>query len=95
MKLEKSLQDECLEYLESRGIYCVNTHGNAFERRGRPDIYLCYRGRFVGVELKRGGAYKTTPLQDKHLREIQKNGGVGVWITSLQQLIDLLSSLDP
>ena len=94
MRLEKSLQDECLDYLEARGIYHVNTHGNAFERRGRPDIYLCYRGRFVGVELKRGSSYGVTPLQEKHLREIEKNGGVGIWITALQQLIDLLNSLD-
>jgi penicillin-binding protein-related factor A (putative recombinase) len=94
MNREKDLQDECLGYLEQRGIYHVNTHGNAWERRGRPDIYLCYKGHFIGCELKRGREETPTPLQLKHLREIRSNGGIGVWITTLQELIDLLNSLD-
>ena len=95
MKQEKSLQDDCLGYLEGQGIYCVNTHGNAFERRGRPDIYICFMGRFIGCELKRGADNRPTALQLKHLREIKKNGGIGVWITTLDQLKNLLSSLAP
>jgi penicillin-binding protein-related factor A (putative recombinase) len=91
---EKELQDACAEYLEQRGIYHVVMHGNAFERRGRPDIYLCYRGRFVGVELKKGSGDKPTPLQQKHLREIEASGGVGAWLTSLDELKNLLSSID-
>jgi hypothetical protein len=90
---EKSLQDDCLAYLIEKGIYHVNTHGNAFERRGRPDIYICHRGLFIGCELKRDGEHPT-PLQLKHLREIERNGGIGIWITTLQQLKDLLYSLD-
>lgn len=94
MSREKDLQDECLGWLERKGIYAVNTHGNAFERRGRPDIYICYKGRFIGCELKRAGSgNRPSPLQEKHLREIEQSGGIGVWITSLRQLTDLLSSL--
>jgi penicillin-binding protein-related factor A (putative recombinase) len=91
---EKQLQDACVEYLEQRGIYHIVTQGNAFERRGRPDIYLCYLGRFVGVELKKGSGDKPTPLQQKHLREIRESGGIGVWLTTLDELKNLLSSID-
>lgn len=91
---EKQLQDECLRYLTDRKIYHVNTHGNAWERRGRPDIYICYRGRFIGCELKRGSGETPTSLQLKHLREIEENGGIGVWISSFQELVNLLCSLD-
>lgn len=91
---EKQLQDACVEYLELRDIYHVVTHGNAFERRGRPDIYLCYKGKFVGIELKKGAGDKPTPLQLKHLREITASGGVSAWLTSLDELKDLLSSID-
>jgi penicillin-binding protein-related factor A (putative recombinase) len=94
MRLEKTLQDECLDYLNARHIYNVNTHGDAWERRGRPDIYLCYRGHFIGCELKRGADNAPTPLQLKHLREIRESGGIGTWITTLQELTDLLNSLD-
>ena len=92
---EKDLQDACIKYLTERRIYHVNTHGNAWERRGRPDLYICYQGRFIGCELKRGAEETPTPLQLKHLREIKENGGIGIWLTTLQELKDLLSSLDP
>jgi len=91
---EKQLQDECVRYLTERGIYHVVNHGGSWERRGRPDIYLCYRGRFVGVELKKGPGDTPTPLQQKHLREIRESGGIGVWLTSLEELKNLLSSID-
>jgi penicillin-binding protein-related factor A (putative recombinase) len=93
MPREKDLQDECLDYLNNRHIYNVNTHGDAWERRGRPDVYICYRGQFIGCELKRGSDNRPTALQLKHLREIRESGGIGVWITTLQELTDLLSSL--
>jgi penicillin-binding protein-related factor A (putative recombinase) len=92
---EKDLQDACIDYLKSNGIYYINTHGNAFERRGRPDLYICYRGHFIGVELKRGAGNAPFPLQLKHLEEINRNGGIGIWITQLNQLTDLISSLGP
>ncbi|MEL7609517.1 MAG: hypothetical protein AAGU74_08410 [Bacillota bacterium] len=91
---ESDLQQRCIECLSAEGIYHVNTHGNAFERRGRPDLYICCRGRFIGVELKKGEDDVPTPLQLKHLREINDNEGIGVWITTLDELKDLISSLD-
>lgn len=95
MGREKSLQDDYIDYLTARKIYHINTHGNAWERRGRPDLYICYRGHFIGCELKRGAEESPTPLQFRHLREIRENGGIGVWLTSLNELKDLLNSLDP
>lgn len=91
---EGTLQDECLDYLKRRGIYHVNTWGNAYERRGRPDIYICYKGKFIGCELKRGSKTSPDSLQLKHLREIEESGGTGVWISSLRELEDLLRSPD-
>lgn len=92
---EKHLQDQCIDYLKRRGIYHVNTHGNPFEPRGRPDLYICHRGRFIGCELKKNGRERPDSLQEKHLREITQNGGIGIWISSLTQLTELICSLDP
>lgn len=94
MTRESDLQADCAAYLKERGIYYINTHGSPWERRGRPDLYICYNGRFIGCELKRGVERGPTPLQDKHLREIMRNGGIGIWVTSVQELDRLLSSLD-
>jgi hypothetical protein len=85
---EKKLQDQCLDWLKSQDIYYLNTHGNSFEERGRPDILICHRGKFIGIELKRGVGSVPTPIQLRHLRRIRENGGIGVWITTLEELIE-------
>lgn len=84
---EKKIQDDCLDWLKQQGIYHLNTHGNAFERRGRPDIIVCHCGQFIGIELKKGPGSVPDPLQQKHLREIRENGGIAEWVTSLEDLI--------
>lgn len=94
MGAEKTLQDQCLAYLQGRRIYHVNNHGSAFERRGRPDLYICHKGRFIGCELKKDGQERPTALQEKHLREITRNGGIGLWVSSLAELIELICLLD-
>lgn len=90
---EKRIQDQCLAWLKDHDIYNLNTHGNSFERRGRPDILICHRGRFIGLELKKGAESRPTPLQLRHLEEIRENGGIGEWITSLAEMIKLLEGL--
>jgi hypothetical protein len=46
-----------------------------FGRSGVPDIIVCFRGKFIGIECKAGKG-KTTPLQDRELSAINAAGGV-------------------
>lgn len=45
---------------------------------GVPDLLLCIRGRFVGVECKAPGK-KPTALQLKHGADIERTGGLFLW----------------
>ena len=45
---------------------------------GVPDLLLCIRGRFVGVECKAPGK-KPTALQLKHGADIARTGGLFLW----------------
>jgi hypothetical protein len=47
---------------------------------GVPDIVVCYKGRFIGIECK-AGDNKPTPLQKKALRDIELAGGISMWVT--------------
>lgn len=70
-KVEKILQAYKAYY------FFPATHG--YGRSGVPDIIVCYRGRFVGIECKAGKG-KTTALQDRELEKITTAGGVSLVI---------------
>jgi len=51
--------------------------GGPFATHGIPDLVVCLKGRFVGIEVKRVGNEKgTTPLQDVALQRITEAGGL-------------------
>jgi hypothetical protein len=51
--------------------------GGPFATHGIPDIVVCLKGRFVGIEVKRpGNEQGTTPLQDLALQRITASGGL-------------------
>lgn len=74
-KPEKKLQDKCIEYLKSKGIYYINKYGDGRSSKGCPDLIVCIRGKFVAFELKVGN----NDLQDDqkiHKLRIERSGGL-------------------
>lgn len=81
---EHALQAQCLakvQYLkEQKGEMIWATKITSATRSGCPDIILCIKGDFVGVELKRPGSPsraegKVSDLQLLNLQSIQRAGG--------------------
>lgn len=63
---EKDIQKQCEELIRVRGGYCLKIHsGNVvvmkgparcrmmLAPRGTPDIFACYQGRFLAIEMKK------------------------------------------
>jgi hypothetical protein len=48
--------------------------------RGTPDLLICIRGKFVGLELKKKGGV-VAPLQQYKLDQINKAKGYGAVVT--------------
>ena len=61
-----------------------NTH-----TAGIPDIIVCYKGRFYGLEAK-VGTNKPTRLQEATIAEIRKAGGVAGVVKSVDDVKALL-----
>mgnify|MGYP001590960628 CR=1 FL=1 len=60
---------------------------------GTPDILACSPGgKFIGIEVKKPGK-EPTELQHKTLEKICDLGGIGLWATSLKEVIDDLKSV--
>jgi hypothetical protein len=91
-KPEKKLQDKCIRYLKSKGIYYINKYGDGRSAKGAPDLYVCINGRFVCFELKVG----LNDMQDDqkiHKLRIERSGGLHYSPYSLEEFISIVEGL--
>ncbi|AOY74707.1 VRR-NUC domain-containing protein [Clostridium formicaceticum] len=83
---EKAIQHKIIEYLRGlSGVWFFKTHGGIYQAAGIPDIILCYKGKFIGLEIKRPKG-KPTKLQEKVLRDIAKAGGTGAIVYGIEDV---------
>ena len=75
MSGEKIFENKVKLYLKEKGAYFIKTHGDRFSKIGVPDLIVCYKGLFIGIELKASNG-KPSELQLYNLREIEKSGGI-------------------
>ena len=54
--LESTFSRQVQKYVESRGWWVVKYHASQYTKKGIPDLIACFRGRFVGLELKTGSS---------------------------------------
>ena len=79
--------------LGERGAYIVNVHGSRYSGKGTPDLLVCYKGRFIGMEVKTPDEKNSaTRAQKQHLRLIQEAGGKARVVTSVADALALLDT---
>ena len=57
---EGKVKDKCVEIIKCFGAYYFFAPANGMGRSGIPDLIICYRGKFLGVECKAGFNKPTT-----------------------------------
>lgn len=90
---ESSRTDTIIKYLRKRGCWWLKKHGSRWGRAGIPDLIVCYRGRFVGFEVKRPDNTPTA-LQARELAGIKKAGGTAVEVWTIEQVAWVLDTID-
>ena len=95
MAEEKRFEEKVKKLLRERGAWLLKTWGGGFQRSGIPDLLICYKGRFIGIELKAEKG-KVSELQDRELRLIRNAGGMGFVVrpSHYEDLIQILDSID-
>jgi len=73
--------------LKEHNTYFAMPIGTGLGNSGVPDFLVCVNGKFLGIEAKAGKG-KTTALQDKNLRDIEKAGG-DAWVVNEDNLVHL------
>lgn len=75
---EKAFENRVKKYLDSKGCWFIKYWGgSAFTKAGIPDLLVCCKGHFMGVELKAPNG-KPSALQIHNLKLIDESGGCGI-----------------
>jgi penicillin-binding protein-related factor A (putative recombinase) len=90
---EAGIQTNILNYLKAKGAYPVNIHGDEHQKKGVPDILVCYKGKFIAFECKQADG-NLSKIQRVHLRQIQKAGGIGEAVRSLKRVIEIIECVE-
>lgn len=75
MTPEGKVKKKVVDILKAAGAYYFFPATGGFGRSGVPDIIVCFKGRFIGIECK-AGSNKPTALQENELKKIQDAGGM-------------------
>ena len=88
---EQQVQKKIINHLEGLGAYVVKVISAS--RAGVPDLLVCYKGLFIGIEVKiPDKKSNTSKLQDINIDRIQYADGIAgvAWdIQSLEELLQL------
>jgi Holliday junction resolvase len=76
---EAKVKKKVVAILKQYGAYFFYPVTGGYGRSGVPDIIVCHKGRFIGIECKAGNN-KPTPLQEQNLNAIQAAGGTSLVI---------------
>lgn len=74
MTPEAKAKKKVVEILKSHGAYYFYPVTGGYGASGVPDIVVCFKGKFIGIECK-AGKNKPTALQEKNLNAIRSTGG--------------------
>lgn len=74
MQPEARVATQIREWLTAHGAFVFKVHGGPTMMRGLPDLIVCVRGRYVGVEVKMPGNKPAAAQLSVH-RKIERAGG--------------------
>lgn len=90
--LESKIQKDIMSYLKRNRVLYFRFQAQS-NLNGLPDIICLYKGFFLGLELKKEDG-KPTLLQEKKIKAINDNGGIGLIIRSVEEVKNLLDNIN-
>ena len=93
--LEKDIVAAIKKYLASLGsdVFFWKEHGGPYGTSGVPDIICCYKGRFLGLEVKLPSG-RLTELQKRAIQKINDAGGIACRVESVEQVQNVIALAD-
>ncbi len=91
MTPETLVKKTIVAYLDTlEECWHVAYHSMGYGKRGVPDRLVCYRGRFIALEIKAPGG-KATAWQERCIGEINEAGGSAWMVSSVDEVKKIIS----
>lgn len=74
-------------------LFFWKEHGGMYGTAGIPDLIVCYKGRFIGLECK-VGKNTATALQQQTIRQILKAGGYAVVVKNVCEVKAIIQAFE-
>ena len=93
--LERDIVAAIKKYLSSLGndVFFWKEHGGPYGTSGVPDIIICYKGRFIGMECKLPDG-RLTELQKRSIDKINRAGGIARRVESVADAMAVIQQAD-
>lgn len=92
MHSEQQIQTKIKTWLENNGAYVVKVIQAS--KAGVPDLLVCYKGMFIGIEVKRPSTKNNVSKLQKHnLNLIQAAEGKTIVAWDLDMVIEFFKEL--
>lgn len=85
MQPEARIGKQIRQHLEKHGAFVFKVHGGPQMMAGLPDLVVCYKGKFFGIEVKQPGQ-RATPRQLFVHDSIEKAGGIVLVATCVEDV---------
>lgn len=93
MQDESRMKADIHKALEARGAYWAPIPQGTFGKPGDPDMIVCYRGRFIGMEGKTPVG-RLRPIQIRRREQIESAGGIYAVVRSVDDAMAVLDAID-
>ena len=94
MTPEAKVKKQVKRILDIVGCYYFFPQTGGYGSSGVPDIVVCHKGKFIGIECK-AGDNKLTELQKHNIDLINNNKGLAIVVneSNIDELITLMKGL--
>lgn len=92
---EARLGSEIRRACIARGCFAFKIHGGPTMMVGLPDLIMCYRGQFIGMEIKvPNPSSQPSVIQRRRIKEIRESGGRAFVVRSVASAMRILDAVD-
>ena len=92
MTSEGRIKADIRRFLTESGAFWSNVQGGPGSKPGDPDIVVCYKGRYIGLEAKTDTG-RQSPIQKVREDEIRDAGGVYAIVRSVDDVREILERI--
>lgn len=93
MTAEGRIKKELRQYLTDIGAFWSNVQGGPGSKPGDPDMVVCYKGIYIGIEAKTDVG-KQSDIQRLREKEIHRAGGIYWVIRSVEELKEKIEAIE-